>query len=196
MLTCYGSVVKQWGSNDTNPASRQMSRPKSYLVLYNIMKHANFGFLQRTASAFGVSEIIIVGKRSFDIGGACGTAKLTRKRQFHNLTDAVGYLHGQGADICGIEIMPNAIPVQNHPFEKSTAFMVGNEGSGLTQTQNDYCDFHVYIPQFGEAECINVNVAAGIALSHFAQWAGFQEAPRCENKFIPAESHQSSSTNA
>lgn len=160
-----------------------MERPQSYLVLYNIMKDANFGFLQRTATAFGVSELIVVGKRSFDVGGACGTKRLTPKRHFHKLPDAVAYFRSKDIAICGIEILDNAVPVQNHPFRQSTAFMIGNEKTGLTESQKAACDFHVYIPQFGAAECINVNVATGIVLHHFATWAGFNEQPRSDGKF-------------
>ena len=148
-----------------------MIRPKSYLVLYNIMKHANFGFLLRTAAAFGVSETIVVGKRAFDVGGACGMKRMTLKRHFHKLPDAINYLREQNVSICGVEVVDDAIPIQTHPFTQSTAFMVGNEGSGLSSSQIACCDFFVYVPQHGAAECINVNVAAGIVLHHFAMWA-------------------------
>src|SRR6187401_2546218 len=84
---------------------------KSYLILYNIMKHANFGYLLRTANAFGVSEIIIVGKRTFDVGGACGTARSTRKRHFFTLEQACEYLRAEECSICGVEITDDALRV-------------------------------------------------------------------------------------
>ena len=105
--------------------------PESYLVLFNITKKSNLGNLIRTANAFGVSEVIVVGKRSYHEFGAFGTSGETRKRHFFSLDDGRGYLKERGCTICGIEIHNSAVPVQVQPFSGSTAFMVGNEGTGL-----------------------------------------------------------------
>jgi hypothetical protein len=40
---------------------------------------------------------------------------------------------------------PNQVPGQ--PFRGSTAFLMGNEGHGLTEAQIAACDHFVYIPQ-------------------------------------------------
>eukprot|EP00798_Chlamydomonas_sp_ICE-L_P021348 gene21348-28284_t len=55
----------------------------------------------------------------------------------------------EGCEIVGIEIVDGAKPIQSHPFKGPTAFMLGNEGDGMTQRQMDLCDSFVYIPQFG-----------------------------------------------
>ncbi|KAL5678211.1 hypothetical protein ACJX0J_014342, partial [Zea mays] len=39
----------------------------------------------------------------------------------------------RGCDICGVEITDDAQPVTAHPFRRSTAFLFGNEGTGLSQ---------------------------------------------------------------
>ena len=46
-----------------------MTAPKSYLFLFNVAKRTNFGFLIRTANAFG-TELIVVGKRKYSTIGA------------------------------------------------------------------------------------------------------------------------------
>jgi tRNA G18 (ribose-2'-O)-methylase SpoU len=38
-------------------------------------------------------------------------------------------------EIIGIEIDDSAVPVQTQPFKGNTAFMLGNEGQGLTDRQ-------------------------------------------------------------
>jgi len=149
------------------------------------MKHANFGFLMRTATALGISEVIVVGKRQYDIGGACGMSKAIPKRHFHTLDLACQYVQADGLSICGIEIIEDAIPVQTQPFTGSTAFMVGNEGTGLSQQQMAWCDYFIYDPHFGADQCLNVNVATGIVLHHFSIWAGLSQSPISGNKFIP-----------
>jgi tRNA G18 (ribose-2'-O)-methylase SpoU len=77
--------------------------------------------------------------------------------------------------------------VQTHPFRGPTAFFFGNEITGLSPGQQALCDHLIYIPQFGAAHSLNVNVSAGIVLHHFAMWAGMEECRREGSKFVVAE---------
>ena len=63
----------------------------------------------------------------------------------------------------GVEIDPAAAPVQHHPFRGNTAFMLGNEGQGMSDKQMRLCDAFVYIPQHGAGTAsLNVTVAGGV----------------------------------
>jgi len=83
-----------------------------------------------------------------------------------------------------VEIHAASQPVQSQPFRRSTAFMVGNEGIGLSPQQLQACDYFVQIPQYGRGASLNVNVAAGIVLHHFAVWAQFVSNPSRDGKFF------------
>lgn len=180
-------MTSQGQSKPANSDASHLPRPESMLILHNVTKDSNFGFLFRTAAAFGVSEILIAGKRNFELGGACGTGNSTRHRHFHRLVDACDYVRALGADVCGIEIDDQARSIDQQSFQRSTAFLVGNEGSGLSAAHLALCDYLVYVPQYGTIECLNVNVAAGIVLHRFASTCGFAEATRAKNKFRPTE---------
>ena len=53
----------------------------------------------------------------------------------------------------------------------------------MNQKQISLCDHFVYIPQFSMGTAsLNVNVAASIVMHHFSSWAGYEEAPREENR--------------
>ena len=41
--------------------------------------------------------------------------------------------------------------MQKHPFKGTTAFLMGNEGQGLTPQQIEACEQFVYIPQHSDA---------------------------------------------
>ncbi|XP_042030614.1 putative TrmH family tRNA/rRNA methyltransferase isoform X2 [Salvia splendens] len=143
---------------------------ESYVVVHNIAKRHNVGTLARSATAFGVSELILVGRRDFNAFGSHGSTSHMRFRHFHTLSLARNYLKEKDCDICGVEITDNAVPVNTHPFRKSTAFLVGNEGTGLSPKECEMCDFFVYIPQYGGGTAsLNVTVAASIVLQHFAE---------------------------
>ncbi|KAL3641947.1 hypothetical protein CASFOL_012762 [Castilleja foliolosa] len=161
---------------------------ESYVIVHNIAKRHNVGTLARSATAFGVSELILVGRRDFNSFGSHGSTSHVRFRHFHSLSLAHSYLKERDCDICGVEITENAMAVNEHPFKKSTAFLLGNEGSGLSAKECEICDFFVYIPQYGGGTAsLNVTVAASIILHHYAVWAGFSERTREGNKFIVAE---------
>ncbi|KAJ9537314.1 hypothetical protein OSB04_030047 [Centaurea solstitialis] len=161
---------------------------ESYVVIHNIAKRHNVGTLARSATAFGVSELILVGRRDFNSFGSHGSTSHLPFRHFYSLADARIFLKEKDCDICGVEITDNATAVNGHPFKKSTAFLLGNEGSGLSAKECEVCDYFVYIPQYGcGTASLNVTVAASIILHHFAVWAGFPERSRDGNKFVVAE---------
>jgi tRNA G18 (ribose-2'-O)-methylase SpoU len=59
-----------------------------YVVVHNIAKRHNVGTLARSATAFGVSELILVGRRDFNAFGSHGSTSHVRFRHFHSLPDA------------------------------------------------------------------------------------------------------------
>ncbi|KAH0902766.1 hypothetical protein HID58_042269 [Brassica napus] len=168
---------------------RRMAGYESYVVVHNIAKRHNVGTLARSATAFGVTELILVGRRDFNAFGSHGSASHVRFRHFHSLIEARNYLKEEKeCDICGVEIAEGAAQVNDHPFKGNTAFLLGNEGSGLSAKEYEICDFFVYIPQYGcGTASLNVTVAASIVLHHFGVWAGFSERVRDGSKFIVAD---------
>ncbi|KAI3825436.1 hypothetical protein L1987_06923 [Smallanthus sonchifolius] len=181
------------GDQDQSPYQNQNQNQdyvglESYVVIHNIAKRHNVGTLARSATAFGISEVILVGRRDFNAFGSHGSTCHIRFRHFYSLSDARLFLKEKDCDICGVEITDNATAVGSHPFRKSTAFLLGNEGSGLSAKECQVCDYFVYIPQYGcGTASLNVTVAASIILHHFAVWAGFPERTRDGNKFVVAE---------
>ena len=159
-----------------------MADIESYLIIFNIAKNSNFGFLIRTAEAFGTTPII-VGRKHFSRRGATAGTRRTRMLRFYSLQEACDFVRQRGCQVCGVEIDPAADAIGEANFQGPTAFMMGNEGEGLTEPQRQFCDRLVYIPQFGVAVSLNVNVAAGIVLHHFARWAGYEETMRIENQY-------------
>ncbi|XP_066379595.1 uncharacterized protein [Miscanthus floridulus] len=145
---------------------------ESVVVVHNVAKRHNVGTLARSATAFGVAEVVVVGRRDVSAFGSHGATSHLRFRHFASLALARAYLKDErGCDICGVEITEDAKPVTAHPFRRSTAFLFGNEYGGGTAS-------------------LNVTVAASIVLHHFGVWAGFPERGREGNKFIVADRPQ------
>lgn len=117
---------------------------ESYVLVHNIAKRHNVGTLARSATAFGVSELILVGRRDFNSFGSHGSSNHLRFRHFHSLQDARNYLKDKDCDICGVEITHDALPVNHHPFKKSTAFLLGNEVSNFPTSFHFWTCIYVF----------------------------------------------------
>ena len=175
------------GSGPTgSDANRKDGTARSFMIVFNISKKANFGFLIRTANAFG-AELICIGRRSYSAGGAVPGTRHTKVHRFYTLDEGIEFARSVGCSIAGIEISKDSKSIWDQPFQGPTAFMVGNEGQGLSQRQIEMCDYLVQIPQYGDGASINVNVAAGIVLGHFAHWAGYRPNEVLGHKFYADE---------
>jgi len=156
-----------------------------YMLVYNIGKKKNFGDILRSAAAFGVKEVFVVGAKKLSLFGNQGTQRYCSFTHFESLEEAKAELKKRGITLVGIEITDSAVSVQQHPFTGPTCFMAGNEGSGMNQQQLDACDSFVFIPQYsGATASLNVATATGIVFHHFALWADKPEQERQGYKFV------------
>jgi tRNA G18 (ribose-2'-O)-methylase SpoU len=166
-----------------NNILRGLKFPRSYLIIANISKKDNIKKMLVSAQAFKALDIIIIGQPKLDLEGVCEKAfshtegvHSLRFARYPTLAECRDHLHSKGVRIAGIEILEGAEDVNNEPFYGSTAFLMGNEGAGLSDKQLSVCDQLIYIPQYGGGTAsLNVCVAASILLHKFAVWAEFRE---------------------
>ncbi|GBG33914.1 23S rRNA Guanosine-2'-O--methyltransferase [Hondaea fermentalgiana] len=161
--------------------------PRFYVIVHNVAKKSNIGMLMRSAGAFGVKEILIVGQRNnMQYFGAQGALHRVSLRYLSSLEEAVSFVRERNCHIYGIEIKDEAKSVAEEPFAagKNAAFFLGNEGMGLSPSQCRVCDSFVYIPHYGDAtESLNVTMAGTVVFHRFAAWAKYPEHGRTGEKF-------------
>ena len=68
-------VVGGSGAHEGSEASRTTKKPDCYLLIHNVAKRHNVGNIVRSACAFGVKEVLVVGSRDITGFGAQGTMK-------------------------------------------------------------------------------------------------------------------------
>jgi tRNA G18 (ribose-2'-O)-methylase SpoU len=158
-----------------------------YLVICNISKRPNVQALFSTAAAFGCKGVFVVGQKSFDtnptgpdiptpIRNYILEGKMTIQR-FANWAEFLEFIKGEHIRLLGVEIHKDAKAIDEY-FDNSnnatvkTAFLMGNEGQGLSKKQLESCDGFVRIPQYGNGTAsLNVYVACSIVLQRYHQWA-------------------------
>jgi tRNA(Leu) C34 or U34 (ribose-2'-O)-methylase TrmL len=104
----------------------------------------------------------------------CDEMRLEMEVSTHQLLEPSDY-HGSQSNksigripIIGIEIDPASISLEQQTFRTSTAFMMGNEGQGMTSKQMAICDGFVRIEQYGGGTAsLNVSVSVAVVLQRF-----------------------------
>ncbi|CAA9987204.1 RNA methyltransferase, putative [Plasmodium knowlesi strain H] len=162
--------------------------PQMYVAIYNIGKKKNIGSIVRSCVAFGVSKIFVVSRKRNEINffGQMGTCKYITIEYFSNMKELRIHLANNNILLYACEITDRAIAVTRTPFvNKDTAFLFGNEGTGINDETLSYCDKIIYIPQYGNGTCsLNVSVSCAIILHHFAVWANYPEVEISGKKFV------------
>ncbi|MFC2948606.1 TrmH family RNA methyltransferase [Virgibacillus sediminis] len=139
------------------------------LLIDSIQDPGNLGTIIRTADAAGV-DTIVLGKGTVDLFND-KVLRSTQGSVFHvpvvhaDLRELLPHLQGEGFQVLatGLE---NAVDFKEVQVRKKTAIILGNEGAGVGDELLQLADQTVHIPIYGQAESLNVSVAAGILMYH------------------------------
>jgi len=139
------------------------------VILDHLKPQFNVGKIFRSADAFGMREIHLIGIDYFDPGPARGSFKWV-PAQFHKDFDSCyqvlrrqGYRLFATGPQAGQTLGDCTLP------EKS-AFVFGNEGVGLSFDPAGYHDIQsIRIPQFGKVQSLNVSVAASLVMYEYVR---------------------------
>ncbi|MEI5995532.1 TrmH family RNA methyltransferase [Candidatus Enterococcus mansonii] len=141
-----------------------------WLLLDNVQDPGNVGTMIRTADAAGLSGVVL-GEGSSDIY----STKVLRAMQGSNyhlpvlrksLTDSIERFKEMKIPIYGTELNPDAVSYENITKVNDYALIMGNEGQGVSSEILEKTDQNIYIPIKGNAESLNVAIAAGILMYH------------------------------
>ena len=137
------------------------------LVLENVQDPGNVGTVIRTANAFGIDAVILVG--------ACAdvySPKTVRStmgaifRQTVLRTDPEGLskiLKENSLPLYGAVLSSRAVNILESELSRA-AVAVGSEGNGLTEELIGMCDGEIIIPMEPDSESLNAAVAASVIM--------------------------------
>ena len=146
------------------------------LVLDRIEDPHNFGALARTAVAAGAEGLIVPSQHmaplnATTIKASAGTATRIPIARVDDLAGVLGQLKERGYWVMGAAEGGDT-SVWAADWDRPLALVMGSEGRGLHPRIADACDFLVSIPIRGDAESLNVSVAAGVLLFTAARTRG------------------------
>lgn len=157
------------------PAKQTVWKPsgKKYLLLDKVQDPGNLGTMIRTADAAGFDGVVM-GNGTVDLYND-KVLRSTQGSLWHleivsiDLETAYQALQKAGILIYATALHQKAIAYQEVPNTDKIAIVMGNEGQGVSSQWIEQADHAIYIPMFGQAESLNVAIAAGILMFQFAK---------------------------
>ena len=137
------------------------------VLLEHVEKPHNLSAILRSCDAVGALEahaVSLQGRpRTFN-STAQGSQKWVPLHDHPSTEDAVQQLKAKGFKLYGTHLGVNAKDYRDCDFNGPTAFVLGAEKWGLSDTARDLMDEAVYIPMTGMVQSLNVSVAAATLL--------------------------------
>lgn len=145
-----------------------LSEPAFLLILDGVQDPHNLGACLRTAEAAGVHAVVAPRDRASGLTATAvkissGAAERVPFAQVTNLSRLIKDLQQLGVWLVGTsgDAQQSLFQVD---LKGPVAVVLGAEGKGIRRLTRDNCDEVIYIPMRGEAESLNVSVAAGVCL--------------------------------
>ena len=139
-----------------------------YLVLEGIQDPGNLGTMVRTGEAAGVSGIIM-DRDTADlyspkvVRATMGSVYRVPCIHTEDLPSMVKGMKEKGIRIYAADLKGEMFFHETDYAEK-TAFLIGNEGAGLSEEMRSLADTRIKIPMEGKTESLNAAVAAAILM--------------------------------
>lgn len=138
------------------------------LILGEVQDPHNVGAVIRNAAAFGIAAVLIPPHNQSPVTGtvvkvSAGMAFRVPLVEISNVNTTIRDLQDRGFWVYGLA-GEGAASVSTEHFTKPTAFVLGNEGSGLREKTREACDTLISIPMHPRCESLNAAASAAVVL--------------------------------
>lgn len=135
-----------------------------HIAIENFQHDYNIGTIVRSANAFNVAGVHIIGKRHWNRRGAMATDKYLELFHHPDIASFEVWSTANELKIIGVDNIPGSVSLSDFPLPEKAIYVFGQEGPGLSAEMQNICRNVVAIKQFGSTRSINLGVAAGIIL--------------------------------
>ena len=134
------------------------------IAIENLERDFNMGTIVRSANAFGVRRVHVIGRRQWNKRGAMATDKYLHVNYFASVGEFITEMKRGDRSVIAIDNVDGAVELSRATLPAKVVFVFGAEGPGISDELLRRADQIVGIEQFGSTRSINVGVAAGIAM--------------------------------
>ena len=139
------------------------------LLLDGVADPGNFGAILRSAEAFGV-DTVYMGKNGADLYNpktvrACmGSLFRVDVRRTESIESEIALLKRSGFRVFATALQRDSLDIRKVDFSGKIAFVIGNEGHGVSEEVIRACNGTVIIPMREGPESLNAAVASGVVM--------------------------------
>lgn len=156
-------AYRYW-TRDAIVADIDTRRHDLHVAIENFEHDANIGTVVRTANAFAVNTVHIVGRRRWNRRGAMVTDRYQHLLHHPDVDTLLQWAKEQGLTVVAIDNTPGSVPLETAELPERCLLLFGQEGPGVTEAARNGALMTCSIAQFGSTRSINAGVAAGIAM--------------------------------
>jgi tRNA G18 (ribose-2'-O)-methylase SpoU len=149
-----------------------------HVAVENWQHDLNIGSVVRTANAFLVAEVHVVGRRRWNRRGAMVTDRYQHVRHHGSVADLADWAGRAGLALLGVDNLPGAVPLETYDLPEACMLVLGQEGPGLSADARAACRDVLSVAQYGSTRSINAGAAAAIALHAWVRRHRFDQVPR------------------
>lgn len=139
-------------------------RHELHIAIENFENDANIGTVVRTANAFAVDTVHIVGRKRWNRRGAMVTDRYQHLEHHKTVAEVLDYAAARDLAVVAVDNTPGSVPLETAELPRRCLLLFGQEGPGVTEEAQRGARMTVSIAQFGSTRSINAGVAAGIAM--------------------------------
>jgi tRNA G18 (ribose-2'-O)-methylase SpoU len=156
-------AYRYW-TRDAIIADIDTRRHPLHIAIENFGNDANIGAVVRTANAFAVDTVHIVGRRRWNRRGAMVTDRYQRLCHHDTTAELLAFADEARLVVVAVDNVPGAVRIEHTALPRNCLMVFGQEGPGITGATRAGAALTVSIAQFGSTRSINAGVAAGIAM--------------------------------
>lgn len=170
-MTDTRNVLDEFKGMDHEGIIRQLdARGKSLeIAIENTLRDFNMGTIVRTANAFGIRTVHVVGRKQWNKRGAMMTDKYLEVLYYASPSAFSSAMEQREKRLYALENNVSSTSIYETKFVEHAVFIFGQEGPGISPELLALADETVSIDQLGSTRSMNVGVAAGIAIYEWSR---------------------------
>ena len=142
------------------------------IAIENTMRDFNMGTIVRSANAFGVRAVHVIGRKQWNKRGAMMTDKYLRIEYHASPAEFSSVMQQRKKYLVALENNVSSRSILETELPENAVLLFGQEGPGVSPELLAAADETVHIDQLGSTRSLNVGVAAGIALYEWSRQHG------------------------
>lgn len=139
-----------------------------FVILENLQDPGNLGTIVRTGEGAGITGVIMSAGtvdifNPKTIRATMGSIYRVPFLYVEDMADTIQKLHKHGVHTYAAHLAGKTY-YQDVSLKEPTAFLIGNEGNGLTKKTADMAESYIKIPMEGQVESLNAAVATALLM--------------------------------